>query len=302
MARNLDLTSLRSFLTVAEAGGVTRAAGLLNLTQSAVSMQLKRLEEGLGLDLLERTGRGVAPTPAGEQLLAYARRMVALNDEAWGRLSARGQEGEIVLGVPCDIVFPVIPAVLRRFARDFPRVKVNLVSSYTRALKEGFARGGIDVILTTEDHAPAGAETLAVAPLAWVGAPQGHAWRDRPLRLAFSTQCIFRQPVQRRLDRAGIPWEMAVETASDGSVQATVSADLAVHVLIDGAFASRDSRLFEVIDHGGALPDLWSVHINLYRREEARLPAQDDLLALIRREYRASEAQRGRPVAVAAGG
>lgn len=297
MPRNLDLTALRSFLTVAESGGVTRAAGLLNLTQSAVSMQIRRLEEGLGLDLLDRSGRGVALTPAGEQLLAYARRLIALNDEALARLTARGQEGEIVLGVPCDIVFPAIPAVLRRFARDFPRIKVNLVSSFTRMLKDGFERGAIDVILTTEDHVPPGAETLAVLPLVWVGARGGRAWRERPLRLAFSTQCIFRQPVQRCLDRAGIPWEMAVETASDGSVQATVSADLAVQTLLDGTFAARDHSLFEVIDHGGALPELWSVHINLYARSPAVLPAQADLLDLIRQEYGAAGSGGGRLVA-----
>lgn len=84
MPRNLDLTALRSFVTVADSGGVTRAALQLNLTQSAVSMQLKRLEESVGQPLLDRSGRGVALTPQGEQLAGFARRMLALNDEAWG--------------------------------------------------------------------------------------------------------------------------------------------------------------------------------------------------------------------------
>ncbi len=291
--RNLDLTALRSFLTVAEAGGVTRAAGLLNLTQSAVSMQLKRLEDGMGLRLLDRGGRGVALTPAGEQLLSYARKMVALNDEAWARLQARDEEGTITLGVPYDILYPVIPEVLRRFARDFPRIKVNLVSSFTRTLKQGFECGEIDVILTTEDGPRPGAEVLAVEPLVWVGAPEGQAWRQRPLRLAFSRNCIFREPVQRRLDAAGIPWEMALEAASDGPVGATVSADLAIHVVIEGS----ERHPFEVIDHGGALPGLWSVHINLYARGAGRLPVQDDLVELIRREHQARAAQRVRPAA-----
>src|SRR4028118_1391061 len=87
MPRNLDLTALRSFVTVADSGGVTRAAGLLNLTQSAVSMQLKRLEESLGLGLLDRSGRGVSITPTGELLVSYARRLLQLNDEALGRLT-----------------------------------------------------------------------------------------------------------------------------------------------------------------------------------------------------------------------
>ena len=87
MARNLDMTALRSFVAVADTGGVTRAAGFLNLTQSAVSMQLKRLEESLDAELLDRTARQIALTPAGEKLLGYARRMLELNDEIWSRLT-----------------------------------------------------------------------------------------------------------------------------------------------------------------------------------------------------------------------
>jgi DNA-binding transcriptional LysR family regulator len=216
--------------------------------------------------------------------------MVALNDEAWARLSTREAEGELVLGVPKDIVFPVIPDVLRRFARDFPRIKVDLVSSYTRTLKADFEAGAIDVILTTEDRGMPGAETLAVAPLAWVGARGGVAWRARPLRLAFSDSCIFRQPVQRSLDRAGIPWEMAVSTSSDASVDAVVSADLAVHVVVGGAFVDKaEQGLFERVEHEGALPPLWSVHVNMYAREAARAPAQADLAELLRRAYAATQ-------------
>lgn len=290
MPRNLDLTALRAFATVAEAGGVTRAAGLLNLTQSAVSMQLKRLEESLGLRLLDRGGRGVTLTAAGEQLLGYARRMLALNDEAWGRMSAREEVGSIALGVPTDIVFPAIPPVLRRFALEFPRVKVNLVSSYTSNLRAGFARGDLDVILTTEDAPQPGAETVAVRPLVWIGAPGGQAWAQRPLPLAFSPDCIFRGGVIRRLEAAGIAWDMAADSHWLRTVDATVAADLAVHVLIEDSEGGR----FAVVEHGGALPDLWSVHINLYARAGAASPALAALVDLVRREYargsRAAEA------------
>ena len=96
--RNLDMTTLRSFVAVAEQGGVTRAASALNLTQSAVSMQLKRLEELLGQELLDRSNRRIALTGSGELLLTYARRLVDLNDEAVGRLTDEVYEGEIVLG------------------------------------------------------------------------------------------------------------------------------------------------------------------------------------------------------------
>ena len=149
MARNLDLTALRSFVAVADAGGVTRAAGFLNLTQSAVSMQLKRLEESLATNLLDRTARQIALTPAGEKLLGYARRMLELNDEVWSRLTDDVYEGEIVLGVPHDIVYPAIPRVLQQFNSEFPRMRVQLISLYTKGLKVAYSRGECDIILTT---------------------------------------------------------------------------------------------------------------------------------------------------------
>jgi DNA-binding transcriptional LysR family regulator len=265
MARNLDLTAMRSFAMVAETGGVTRAAARLHLTQSAVSMQVKRLEDAIGAPLLDRARRGVLLTSQGELLLSYARRIIALNDEAWGRLTADDLEGEIVFGVPSDVVYPHVPGVLRRFAREFPRVKVTLVSSYTRKLKSMLARGAADLILTTEGVPDKGGERLETASLIWVGAPGGHAWKARPLRLAFENNCIFRGPTQAALDKAGTEWEMGVTSDSTRSIEATVSADLGVHASIESAI----SQHFEKIPHGGALPPLPSISINMYLAEGA---------------------------------
>jgi DNA-binding transcriptional LysR family regulator len=265
MPRNIDMTALRSFVAVADSGGVTKAAGFLNLTQSAVSMQLKRLEEALGLRLLDRSGRGVALTGAGEQLLGYGRRMLALNDEVYARLTDQAFEGELVLGVPHDIVYPHIPKVLQRFAAAYPRVRVQLNSSYTERLKAQYARGDCDLILTTEGGCDAGGETLARRPLVWMGAPGGAAWKARPLRLAFEHACIFRKGVQAALDARAIPWEMAVESHSTRTVEASVTADLAVHA----AIAGTEPPYMEVIEHGGALPHLGEICINLYAAERA---------------------------------
>lgn len=264
MPRNLDLTSLRSFAAVADTGGVTRAAGLLNLTQSAVSMQVKRLEEGLGVELLDRAGRGVALTPAGEQLLSYARRMLALNDEVWGRLTAQEFEGEIRLGVPADIIFPAIPQVLKRCAAEFPRVRIKLISAPTRRLLAMFGRGECDAILTTEEECGVGGETLVELPLVWVGADNGTAWRRTPLPIAFCSNCIFRAGVIRALDAAGVDWELAVDSELDNAVEAAVSADLGVTALLLNALP----RQTEQVMHGGALPALGRQRINLYVRTE----------------------------------
>jgi len=159
MIRNLDMTALRAFVTVADVGGVTKAAGRLHLTQSAVSMQLKRLEEAMGQALLDRSARSIALTGHGEQLLTYGRRILKLNDEVWGRMTDQAYEGEITFGVPADIVYPHIPGVLQTFAREFPRVKVQLISSFTSILKEQLDRGEVDMILTTESALEAGGET-----------------------------------------------------------------------------------------------------------------------------------------------
>lgn len=260
MARNLDMTALRSFVAVADTGGVTRASGFLNLTQSAVSMQIKRLEEALDLKLLDRSARAVSLTGSGEQLLSYARRMLDLNDEVMSRLTDDGFEGEVTLGVPHDIVYPAIPRVLHQFAADFPRVKVHLQSSFTRRLKDQYGQGKCDVILTTEDVCDGGGETLTELPLVWVGAPGGSAWKRRPLRLAYEKNCIFRTGVQAALDRAGIPWEMAVESNSSRTIEASVSADLAVHTMMVGT----EPGYLEQIAHNNTLPKLASIKINLY--------------------------------------
>ena len=288
MPRNLDLTALRSFVAIADAGGVTRAAGFLNLTQSAVSMQIRRLEDSLGVELLDRSARKVQPTVAGEHMLSYARRMLALNDEVYGLLTRAQYEGELTLGVPHDIVYPAIPQVLQRFAMDFPKVKVRLLSSFTRTLKDQFARGECDLIVTTEDSVDAGGETLTELQLTWVGAPGGQAWRLRPLPLAYEQRCIFRQGVQERLDAAGVPWVLTVDSDNTRTVEATVSADLAVHTVLEGS----EPRHVERISHGGALPDLARMKVNLYVGQAVRGPAHDALTRLIRQAY-AGKAAKG---------
>lgn len=282
MPRNLDMTAIRAFVAVIDAGGVTKASGFLNLTQSAVSMQLKRLEESVGVPLFDRTARKLSLTGAGEQMLGYARRMLDLNDEILGRLTAPDYSGQVTLGVPHDIVYPAIPKVLQGFNTRFPRMRVNLVSSYTSRLKELFARGELDVILTTEDELDHGGETLIERALVWVGAEGGQVWRQRPLRLAFEHNCIFRRNVQRALDRSAVSWEMAVESDSSRTIEASVSADLAVHACIEGTEPPYVDR----ISHNGALPELPRVSINLYRAELARGAPVDALLDDIRHAYR----------------
>jgi DNA-binding transcriptional LysR family regulator len=124
-------------------------------------MQLKRLEEPLGQSLLDRSNRRISLTAQGELLLSYGRKLLALNDEVWNRMTGQVYEGELTFGVPSDIVYPHIPPVLRRFAAEYPRVKVQLISSCTNKLKSRSVAGGADIILTTEENTGQAVETLA---------------------------------------------------------------------------------------------------------------------------------------------
>jgi DNA-binding transcriptional LysR family regulator len=280
MARNLDTTALRSFVTVADTGGVTKAAGMLHLTQSAVSMQLKRLEESLGVLLLDRSARQISVTAEGEQLLSYARRILALNDEALQRLTSQDYEGEIVLGVPYDIIDPYIPPVLRRFAASFPRMKIKLVSEPTKWLREMFARGECDAIITTESEPGEGGEALVTLPLVWVGAVGGGAWRQRPLPVAFCSNCIFRPGVLKRMDEASFAWDMVVDSHNDSAVEAVVCADLAVHAVIKGVYARQTAP----IPAEANLPDPGTSSIVLYMQSKTD-PVQAALYDMIRQSY-----------------
>ena len=279
MPRNLDIAALRAFVTIASAGGVTRAAGLLNLTQSAVSMQLKRLEEALGQRLMERDGRGVRLTAQGEAALTLARRMVTLNDELVERMRQREPEGEIRLGVPHDIVPGAIPRVMRAFADAYPRVRLTLISSVTLTLHDLFARGACDVMLGTEGSARPGGAEIARRPLVWVGAEAATAPARRPLPLAFEETCVFRAAAQDALERAGIPWEIAVSADNSRAIDASVSADLAVHAVLAG-FDTPELRPLPP----GLLPDLGDVAITLYSAPGGDA-ARDHLETLLRRAY-----------------
>ncbi|MGB3314174.1 MAG: LysR family transcriptional regulator [Albidovulum sp.] len=281
MPRNLDLTALRALVAVADSGGVTRAAGLLNLTQSAVSMQIKRLEEGLGQAFFTRSQRKLTLTLEGEQLLSYARKMLDLNDQALSRLTDSGYEGELRLGVPCDIVYPQIPAILKALAREFPRVRINLVSSFTQVLQDGFGRGEFDMILTTETEPLPGGEVLASRDMTWVGAPDGAAWQRRPLRLGFMHNCIFRLVAQAALDEAGILWEMAFDGHSEQVVEATVAADLAITARLKGNLPEG----LVAIEPGNILPPLGQMSICFYDAGMHKGPVAEALRMQLRCAY-----------------
>jgi DNA-binding transcriptional LysR family regulator len=279
---NLDLGTLRSFVTIADSGSMTRAASRLFMTQSAISMQIKRLESSLGFSVFDRSSQGMKPTAEGEQLLQYANRMLAINDEAMGRLTSPDYEGTVRLGAPCDIIYPHIPGALREFSRDFPRVQLSFSSARTQVLKQQFDLGQQDVILTTERQAGPGGRVLSTQPLLWTGAEDGVAWKKRPLPICFSRNCSFRPVATAALDDAGIAWVDVVSSDDDLATDAMSAADLGVSAQMECVMDSGR----EAIRHGGQLPELPEFSIVLYADERVGNHLNEMLIDYLARAYR----------------
>jgi DNA-binding transcriptional LysR family regulator len=279
--QTFDLGTLRSLVEIADTGSMTRAAGRLFLTQSAISMQIKRLETSLGFSLFERSAQGMTPTAEGEQLLQFARRMLALNDEAMGRLTSPDYEGVVRFGVPGDIVHPQIPRVLKEFSRDFPRVQIRFTTRGTYKLLEEYDQGLQDLVLTTEEAPRDDSEIIASHPLIWIGAEEGSAWKKRPLPLGFARHCAFRAGVIRALDAAGVAWIDQVHSENDVAIDAMVAADFCVSARL----ACSSMPESAAIDHGGLLPELPRHSIALYCREKSANPIAQTLAEYLRREH-----------------
>lgn len=279
--RHLDLGALRSLVAISETRSVTQAAAMSFLTQSAVSMQVKRLERQTGTKLIERVGRGVSLTDDGEKLASYARQMLAINDEAWTRLVNDDFDSELTLGVPFDIVNPHIPIILREARDRHPRVRVKLVSSLTCVLKERFAEGTIDIAITTEARVNRRAEELVRTDLHWWGGYGGHAHRQSPLPVAICRNCAMKPEVTRVLGKAGIPWEFVSDSDTDAAVHAMVSADLAVTPAVGAQAIARCQPL-----PSGLLPKLPRFRINLYVADSRSSPITRAIADIVRDVYR----------------
>ncbi|MEL6317027.1 MAG: LysR family transcriptional regulator [Pseudomonadota bacterium] len=286
MPRNLDLAALRSLVAVVETGGVTKAARRLNLTQSAVSMQIKRLEESLGIELLARAGRGVGVTHHGEELVSHARKLIALNDDIWERMTTPTHEGEVTLGIPHDIIYPSAPIVMRRFSAEYPGVRVSLVSHPSKILLEQMEAGQVDVILTTEEQPRPGGETLTRGPLVWVGAPGGRAWLRRPIPIAYERICAFRAQVFKSVEAAGLEWDWVIDTSNYDAVVSMIAADLAVSAVLRGTAP----HALEEIAHGGELPELPENSIILYVGKGPGATFAGALADCVRQVFREQEA------------
>ena len=284
MARNLDIGLLRAFVAVAETGGMTSAARLLNLTQAAVSQQVRRLEETFGRRVFDRDRRSLRLTPAGERLLVHAQRMLAMNDEVWGLMTLPEFEGEVRLGAPHDLIGPFLPPILRAFDQAWPRVRVTLISSETVKLLREVEHGEVDLTLTTERECGPGGEVLLPDPLVWVGARGGRAYMQRPLPVSLGgPTCTFRRSALQALADVGRDWRPVCEVSMMEPVCATLSADLAVAPLM----ASTVPDGLAVLEADSGLPPLPTFYVNLYLPKVGASDIAIELARHIRQQFAA---------------
>jgi DNA-binding transcriptional LysR family regulator len=230
---NLNMDVLRTFVTGLELGSFSKAAQRLGRSQSAISTQLRRLEEQAGKPLLKKSGRGLSLTTAGESLLSYAKRILELNDEAIDGLRESEVEGWVRIGIPQDFAEGWLTSLLGRFARAHPKVRVEVRAEQNVLLMERLRDGELDLALAWGGNDDGGrVERLVDLPMVWIGRPDWDGIKSlgrEPLPLvAFEPPCVFRSAGISALDRAGIQWRLAFTSPSLAGLWAATGAGLGV--------------------------------------------------------------------------
>jgi DNA-binding transcriptional LysR family regulator len=279
MPAPLDLDLLKTFVAIAETGSFSNAAPRIGRSQSAVSMQMQRLEQAVGKKLLIRGVKAVIPNAAGAELLVHARRLLKLSDEAWASITQPEETGCVRLGVPDDYAAFLLPPVLARFAVEHPFVTIELVCEPSAALSRAIDERRIDLaIITRIPDQPV--EVLRREPFVWVASPAHIAWQADPLPIAlFEAGCAARANVLNTLGGVGRAYRCTYSSASLLGLVAVVQAGLAVAGL---ALCSVPPSL-RVVGQDEGLPKLADLEIGILRNTDATAAAVDRLRDFLRR-------------------
>jgi DNA-binding transcriptional LysR family regulator len=273
---DLDLDLLRCFAMVAEQGGFTSAGQALGLTQSAVSLKIKRLEELVRRPVFRRTSRSVALTRDGELLLAYARRILALNDEAVLRLVAPPVAGRLRLGVADHFVPRNLAPILARFARTYPEVRLEVEVGRSHDLRAKQVRGALDLVLGKRRDGETAGSLIWTEPVVWAAAPGWMAPEDRPLPLAMLPEgCMFRERALRALAVADRPFEIVFTCDSLLGLAAAAQAGFALTVLGRSGFPPG-------LREAQGLPALGAVEMAVFGDAAGRTQLVEPLVGFIR--------------------
>lgn len=256
-----DPVLLRSFVAVVDCANFTRAAERLHLTQSTVSQQVRRLEESLDCQLLDRDQRRVVATAEGERLLGYARRILALNEEASDVLLHQQSEGVLRLGVPEDFAAERLMPLLSRFGQDHPGVRLEVTSGLGPELTRLYRRGEFDLLLVKQMGASDDCLASWPEPLCWVDSRATPAFGRDPLPLvAFPVGGLYRHEMLHHLEVGGWRWRIGYSSASLASVCSAVAAGLGISLLPVRVVGSGH----RVLDAASGLPDIQGVRLALY--------------------------------------
>jgi len=261
MAAMLDLDQLKTFVAIAESGSFTRAAEAVHKTQSAVSMQMRRLEERIGKAIFARDGRASKLTEEGERLLGYARRMVRLSDETMCAFDDSGLSGSVRLGTPDDYADRFLPEILARFARSNPRVEVSVICEPSLTLMDMARRAEIDLaIVTACGEMPT--EVVRQEPLLWVSSSAHRVEEEEVLPLALSKPpCIWRTAGLDALSSIGRQYRVLYTSGNSTAISAAVLAGLAVTVVAESALRPG----MRVLSEAEGFPRLPSCEIGIIR-------------------------------------
>ncbi len=274
---NFDMDALRTMVVGVELGGFAHAAGRLHRSPSAVSMQLRKLEAQAGQRLFKRRGRGLVLTEAGDVLLQYARRVLALNDELGAALGAVDTRAAVRLGIPQDFADVMLRDLLAQYADARPHVQVEVKAGRNFELAVDVASGKLDAAVAFAKPGASGGERLAAIPAVWIGCPVAlhRTGQQSTVPLAvFDGPCLFRDLAIDSLSHAGIAWRLAMTTPSLASLWCGARAGLGVTVRT--ALAVPDG-----LSVMAGAPALGAVDVVLHRAEQASEDARV-LTALLR--------------------
>jgi len=221
----LPIDSLRNLLAIVEAGSMTRAAKFRNVTQSALSLQMKKLAEIIGKPLFARSQRGTILTPVGETLMVYARAIVEINDRAFVALDASSKRISVRIGIVQDLCAPLVSGPISRFLKLFPECHLRVRAGNTPVLNTEFEAGLLDVILGL--GAPDEPHVVRTFQMHWLGDRQLVKSAEMPIAV-MDLPCPFRDAATAALDQAGLPYRIVMETAGISVLRAAVECGLAL--------------------------------------------------------------------------
>jgi DNA-binding transcriptional LysR family regulator len=274
MTALLDVDQLRTFVAIVETGSFTRAAEVVHKTQSAVSMQMKRLEERLERPIFARDGRASKLTEDGERLLDYARRIVKLNAEALAAFSDPELSGGVRLGVPDDYADRYLPEIMARFSRVYPGVELTVFCEPSIDLIARLDADEIDLAIVTSCESYRASEIFRQERLLWVTSNRHSAHCDDPLPLALGRPtCDWRKAAMHSLDSMGRAHRLLFSSGNAGAISAAVLAGLAVSVLPTSGIRPG----MRVLTPADGFPELPLCRIGLLRNPHERSPLAEAL-------------------------